>query len=531
MALTKAHNRMIAGEAVSAAGYNNDLAAAVTAIGSSYKTLVVGTTPSALTANLIIPANISVVWEAGCIISGAYTLTIKGGFSAGMYQVFGTTVSAVFDSDLVDHHLTWWLPENHVVDGTVDYSTHTQAAVDAITYGNLLFPGNIKILLTNIALKAGVSLIGGGRVKADQTEIKGSNAANPVFKLHGASLTFFGNTVSGFYFNAGLSTAAISLEYATNLKINNNSFHALPGNAILTNALKFSNTVEISNNYINQSALTQLELSGLGDSVIKANLIQQGFESGIIIAHASKVSENYITLNYDDGVKVVGDYTKITDNTIIYCGNNGVVVDISTGDVQGTMITSNEIYANNTDKVTAYGIHIVNGNRTMVHANHMPLTAAGPETNSVRIEAGNNGTNISNNTLFIAGGVSDASAALTTIAHNLVSGTYESLSVHSGFTLTGKIIHKTPTTVASGATITLGTDDSNILYITGTTNIDTIAGSASGEELTLIFSAVLTVGDGTGNLALAGNFVTSAGDVLKLVFRSGTGYEVSRSSN
>lgn len=84
--------------------------------------------------------------------------------------------------------------------------------------------------------------------------------------------------------------------------------------------------------------------------------------------------------------------------------------------------------------------------------------------------------------------------------------------------------------VASAATIV---PTGNSFRITGTTNIDTISSTGiwAGTELTLIFDGVLTVNDGTGNLKLAGNFTTSADDVLRVYWDGTNWLEVSRSVN
>ena len=90
---------------------------------------------------------------------------------------------------------------------------------------------------------------------------------------------------------------------------------------------------------------------------------------------------------------------------------------------------------------------------------------------------------------------------------------------------------QTTLTVASAATIT-APQDNDIIPVSGTTNIDTITATGQiGRTITLVFDGVLTVNDGTGNLALAGNFTTSANDTLMLICDGTTWYEVSRSAN
>lgn len=90
---------------------------------------------------------------------------------------------------------------------------------------------------------------------------------------------------------------------------------------------------------------------------------------------------------------------------------------------------------------------------------------------------------------------------------------------------------KTALSVASAATI-IAPQDNDIILVTGTTNIDNVTATGQvGRTITLVFDGVLTVNDGTGNLALAGNFTTSANDTLMLTCDGTTWYEVSRSAN
>lgn len=85
------------------------------------------------------------------------------------------------------------------------------------------------------------------------------------------------------------------------------------------------------------------------------------------------------------------------------------------------------------------------------------------------------------------------------------------------------------TDVASAATIAA---TGNVFHVTGTTNITSVSGSgiAAGTRLTIIFDGVLTFTDGS-NLKLAGDFVTTAGDVIVIAYDGSNWYEVSRSVN
>jgi hypothetical protein len=85
-------------------------------------------------------------------------------------------------------------------------------------------------------------------------------------------------------------------------------------------------------------------------------------------------------------------------------------------------------------------------------------------------------------------------------------------------------------TIASAATITV--PNVRVVSISGTTNIDTITATGrAGQIVSLRFGGVLTVNDGTGNLRLAGNFITSASDTLTLACTGTDWEEVARSVN
>lgn len=87
-----------------------------------------------------------------------------------------------------------------------------------------------------------------------------------------------------------------------------------------------------------------------------------------------------------------------------------------------------------------------------------------------------------------------------------------------------------PTSVASAATLALPING-DAFTVTGTTNIATITGGWGGRQITLRFSAALTL-DQSGNIILAnGKYLSAAGSYLTLIYDSGTSkwVEVARS--
>jgi hypothetical protein len=83
-------------------------------------------------------------------------------------------------------------------------------------------------------------------------------------------------------------------------------------------------------------------------------------------------------------------------------------------------------------------------------------------------------------------------------------------------------------TVASAANIDVSTY--SVVEVTGTTNITSVTAGSAGRRVSIIFRGILTFTDGS-NLKLAGNFVTSADDVITLVSDGTNWHEAGRSAN
>lgn len=93
----------------------------------------------------------------------------------------------------------------------------------------------------------------------------------------------------------------------------------------------------------------------------------------------------------------------------------------------------------------------------------------------------------------------------------------------SGGTLSGALNFAPITTLASGATLNIGFATSNIINISGTTEITSFGTIASGTTRTLIFSGVLTITHNATSLILpkGQNITTAAGDVLQFTSLGG----------
>jgi hypothetical protein len=101
-------------------------------------------------------------------------------------------------------------------------------------------------------------------------------------------------------------------------------------------------------------------------------------------------------------------------------------------------------------------------------------------------------------------------------------------STGSGYKIENNIIEES-VVVASATTVTLP-ESGNYFNISGTTAITSVTTSWAGRIVTLKFQDVVTFTDGS-NLKLAGNFVTTADDVITLVCDGTNWVEMSRSIN
>ena len=109
------------------------------------------TTTYTLTTSETIPSNVTLITEPGVRLDGAGTLTINGVFKAGLYQVFGSSITVTFtDSYMNGVYPQWW--NEDAGDGSTECSTAIQAAINAAqgnssTYYKAVFfvPGDYRI--------------------------------------------------------------------------------------------------------------------------------------------------------------------------------------------------------------------------------------------------------------------------------------------------------------------------------------------------------------------------------------------------
>jgi len=152
----------------------------ISAIGATESTVIVKDTQT-LTANLTIPANVSLVIEQGGAIAKAstYTLTIDGDLQAGRYKIFnGFSAGDVTfgNTSIPEIFPEWWT--TNTTPGTTDMTTAVQSALDAVkgppTTGIVKLAYTYYAITTLIMYEAS-AIIGSGWM-FDANDVFGSGA-------------------------------------------------------------------------------------------------------------------------------------------------------------------------------------------------------------------------------------------------------------------------------------------------------------------------------------------------------------------
>jgi hypothetical protein len=258
---------------------------------------------------------------------------------------------------------------------------------------------------------------------------------------------------------------------------------------------------------------------------------------GIYIANAAATADqdsivmngcistgNYINYEIDNCKRVSGAGNISRGST----GSSGIDLVDST-DVTLTGMVVSDSYVK--------GVFIDGGTRVIFHG--LNVTTSNTSTNAFgpgvhvldSTYCGAPGATISDDDAkmthgIIEAGTSDYSNFDGVLANNATSANYTLVGASSYLRVrqTGIVA------VASVAALTLPYGFT-LFSITGTTNITSIVALGhSGKTVTLVFAGALTFTDGS-NLKLAGNFVTTANDVITLTCDGTNWYEVSRSVN
>lgn len=255
---------------------------------------------------------------------------------------------------------------------------------------------------------------------------------------------------------------------------------------------------------------------------------------------SGSASALYIELNIGDSNTNLGTDSRlvgavISDNIIDTSGSYGISASYSAGTViRGNQISNCQREGVFTDSycVTIVGNHLHNN----YISSGAPNPSSAPNVKShIRCTTGNRCV-ISDN-LFTYSGAAlpaqvDYCVAVGNGSHrahsNEGAGASKTALYFSGG-ITNWFGVDQMRSVASAATVTPLVDD-QFLTITGTTGITSLTATFKGHELTLFFSGILTVTDGS-NLKIVGNFTSGTNSVLKLVCDGTNWLELARATN
>ena len=135
---------------------NTTVSAAISAIGSDERTVLLAPGTWSFTGDVTVPDNITLRFERGAVIavSSGYTLTINGPIDAGLQQLFTSTSDIVLGDRVGQVHPEWW----HDISGS-DCKNAVQTAIDS---GKKVILSALYPISSNLILKSGTFIEGRG---------------------------------------------------------------------------------------------------------------------------------------------------------------------------------------------------------------------------------------------------------------------------------------------------------------------------------------------------------------------------------
>lgn len=431
-----------------------------------------------------------------------------------------------------------------------------------VTSGSLLVIDDCDdVKIQNVRFDGNIS---GGGVGARQTMVISNDTAS----CNRVSITgcYFFNTTTGasIYDASGVRAVGANDLFISNNKVDNTDVAFL---------IRESNRVIITGNSVGSGGTSE-SVSLWGSATVtqntKVTISNNVFEKHLLAAFVDSCTiTNNVLTNLTVGGGAVGDYAFIANNVVI--SNNTFTKRVKIGSRNGALtgvtansiiLSGNEWFLNDTYAVQGdysyYGVSIKNNRVRLAGNTTVGITMQGTGdkisidgntldengfTIAEFIETGASITNLEilkNVFLGSTSGdciwVKTASANMGTvyIKDNIIP--LKRIRCSDGAppkTVTGNITSLTFPTVASAAALTLynqNQDNDHYYLVTGTTNVTSITAGRQGQLVVLGFDNALTVVDG-GNLALAGNFSTTANDTLTLLWNGTNWLEVSRSVN
>lgn len=399
--------------------YGSTLQEALTAIGSTAGTLRVPAGTHPISANLAIPINVTLRVERGGILALAtgVTLTINGGFEAGLYQVFAWTGTGkvVFGAGAAkEFYPQWWGAKG---DGSQDDVTYIQAAINSLTNGGTVYftRGNYQVSGAGLTIPYSNITLKGEGAKQSKIYTPSPSAAVPhliraqeLNNIHVVDLYFYGSATSrSWSYGFGLSFEKCfysSVRYCTFEKFAGTAIaisrlgsdaEAWSGHCLIEgNIVKDCYSEGISgidmryeriiNNHVENTGTdsdnSAIGLEGIRYCTISGNTVYNCLGRGIALANAGGVKRSYSVVDSNiidavayNGVYLAGTYdVVVSNNHISHCGAEGIFIKMPTAEGSThtrCTITGNILYANNTTGISCLEWANVISNNILVNNN------------------------------------------------------------------------------------------------------------------------------------------------------------------
>lgn len=293
-------------------------------------------------------------------------------------------------------------------------------------------------------------------------------------------------------------------------------------------------------------------LDGLLNCALRDVAIHGG-NVGLVLTDSSHcVVENFrtdIDYSLNTGIRVVGGGNHVFTNTRIEStnGNAGIQMESAAANLlfdglyfEGKK-TSPQVYVASANGVTilspalatpsvagAYGLRVgASATDVRVIGGLAKDFTAQTGSKAIKVDSGSRYVSVENlaftDTATVAASNVDIASGANNARVELLCGSPPS----KRFVLTSAL----PTLAVNSATPSVSEGDAYLVANTAATTITTLQDGYAGKELSLIFTDANTTVQDNSTLRLAGNFNSSADDVLRLVCDGVRWYEVSRSVN
>ena len=387
------------------------------------------TTTYTFTTNETITNNFNIIVEKGVILDGAGTLEIDGPFEAGLYKVFGATITIDFGAGAVDEvYPQWW---GALGNGIQDDTAYFNSAAESITAGVLRVPaGNYKLNTKTAYTSANDdSTLYGQIILNNDISMKGDGLSSKLYCT--LDDTFYATVVvngtnhsiiEGLYI-VGTGTAydtgyggGIRIELSGKTIIKDNYITATRGNGInFVGNVTDNNGSSGVDHYCAYTHTTN-------------NIIEDCNGDGIyhIFSKYATISDNILeNVGYTDAIILeASDHSTVTGNVVLNPNKRGIL--INTGSNQVT-VQGNTLYL--LDAVTSYDAILLSSVRNcVVDSNAIVFdVASAPPTRGIVTDDGlyvwiDTYHTISNNNIRNAGASDEYPAIAIQTDYNLVTG-------------------------------------------------------------------------------------------------------------